>query len=61
MPQGGPNGKWPDRWASGLAVSADGKFLYAANRKDDSFAIFTCAPADGKLTLLSVTQPAILT
>lgn len=55
--QGGRDGKWPDRWASGLAVSPDGKFLYAANRKDDSFAIFACAPADGRLTLITVLTP----
>lgn len=35
-------------------MSVDGKFLYAANRKDDSFAIFSCAPADGTLTLITV-------
>jgi 6-phosphogluconolactonase (cycloisomerase 2 family) len=41
-------------------VSPDGKYLYAANRKDDSFAIFACAPADGKLTLITVSQLLLL-
>ena len=34
-------------------MTADGRFVYAANRKDDSFAIFLAAPADGKLKLLA--------
>jgi hypothetical protein len=46
---GGPEGHWPDRWASALAITPDGRFLYAANRKQpddqregagDDFAIF---------------------
>lgn len=31
---------------------ATGRFVYAANRKDDSFAIFLAAPDDGQLKLL---------
>ena len=33
-------------------VSPDGRFLYTSNRGDNSLAVFSIAPADGRLTLV---------
>jgi 6-phosphogluconolactonase len=38
--------------AAEVQVSADGRFLYASNRGEDSLAVFTIAPDRGSLTLL---------
>jgi len=38
--------------AAEVAVSADGNFLYASNRGEDSLVVFNIAPDDGKLTFL---------
>jgi len=36
--------------AAELAISSDGLFLYASNRGEDSLAVFSIMPKDGKLT-----------
>jgi 6-phosphogluconolactonase len=38
--------------AAEVSISADGNFLYASNRGDDSLVVFTIALADGSLTLV---------
>jgi 6-phosphogluconolactonase len=38
--------------AAELAISADGLFLYASNRGEDSLVVFSIRPKDGKLDLL---------
>ena len=38
--------------AAELAISADGLYLYASNRGDDSLVVFSIRPKDGKLTFL---------
>jgi 6-phosphogluconolactonase len=38
--------------ASEVAVSPDGKFLYASNRGEDSLVVFSISPKDGALTLI---------
>jgi 6-phosphogluconolactonase len=38
--------------AAELAISPDGRFLYASNRGEDSLVVFSITPKDGKLTLL---------
>jgi 6-phosphogluconolactonase len=38
--------------ASEVAVSPDGKFLYASNRGEDSLVVFSISPRDGALTLV---------
>jgi 6-phosphogluconolactonase len=38
--------------AAELAISADGLFLYASNRGEDSLVVFSIRPKDGKLELL---------
>jgi 6-phosphogluconolactonase len=38
--------------AAELVISPDGLFLYASNRGEDSLAVFSIAPKDGKLTPL---------
>ena len=56
---GGLDGGWPDRWASALAITPDGKFVYCGNRRQpnderpgagDVFTIFS-VNADGMLAL----------
>jgi 6-phosphogluconolactonase len=41
--------------AAEVAVSQDGKFLYASNRGEDSLVVFAIAASDGALTLLQRT------
>ena len=38
--------------AAELAISADGLYLYASNRGEDSLVVFSIRPKDGKLTFL---------
>jgi 6-phosphogluconolactonase len=38
--------------AAEVAISPDGRFLYASNRGEDTLVVFTIAESDGKLTLL---------
>jgi 6-phosphogluconolactonase len=38
--------------AAEVAISNDGRYLYASNRGEDSLVVFTIAPTDGTLTLL---------
>ena len=38
--------------AAEIAISSDGKFLYASNRGEDSLVVFSIAPADGALTFI---------
>jgi 6-phosphogluconolactonase len=38
--------------AAELAISADGLFLYASNRGEDSLVVFSIRPKDGKLELI---------
>jgi 6-phosphogluconolactonase len=47
-----PKGFVGTNYTSGLMTSADGKFLYAANRLHDSIAWFTIHSATGTLTLV---------
>lgn len=44
--------------AAEVAISQDGKFLYASNRGEDTLVVFSIAPADGALTLLQRTTCA---
>jgi 6-phosphogluconolactonase len=38
--------------AAELAISSDGRFLYASNRGEDSLVVFSISPKDGKLTFV---------
>jgi 6-phosphogluconolactonase len=38
--------------AAEVAISADGRFLYASNRGEDSLVVFSIRPKDGKLDLV---------
>ena len=42
--------------AAEVAVSQDGKFLYASNRGEDSLVVFSVAASDGALTLIQRTS-----
>jgi 6-phosphogluconolactonase len=42
--------------AAELAISADGRFLYASNRGEDSLVVFSIRPKDGKLDLVQRTS-----
>jgi 6-phosphogluconolactonase len=57
---GGADGGWPDRWASAIAITPDGGYLYCGNRRQpgderpgagDVFTIFRVG-ADGMLALV---------
>ncbi len=38
--------------AAEIAISADGNYLYASNRGEDTLAVFSISGKDGRLTLL---------
>ncbi len=44
-----PAGEWPGNTTAEIAISPDGRFLYASNRGHDSLAVFAVA-ADGTLS-----------
>jgi 6-phosphogluconolactonase len=47
-----PAGFVGDNSGADVHVSPDGKFLYTSNRGDNSLAVFSIAPADGRLALV---------
>lgn len=47
-----PTGFSGTSYSADVHVSPDGQFLYASNRGDNSLAVFSIAPADGRLTLV---------
>jgi len=47
-----PNFPAAKNTAAEVAISPDGKYLYASNRGEDTLVVFTIAEVDGKLTLL---------
>ena len=47
-----PGGSHPDNTCSDIAISSDGRFVYAANRGDDSIAAFAVDSASGRLSAI---------
>lgn len=47
-----PEGFTGENSGADVHVSPDGRFLYTSNRGDNSLAVFSIAPADGRLTLV---------
>lgn len=58
-----PEGAGRISWASDLHISADGKFLYTANRwqNSDSIAVFVVDASSGRLTLVEIVKTGGLT
>lgn len=50
-----PEGYQGESYGSAIHISADGRYVYAANRGHDSIALFATAPATGHLALVEHT------
>jgi len=50
-----PAGYTGEKWAADIHVHPNGRLLYVSNRAHDSLAGFTIDPANGRLSLISVT------